>query len=81
LVDGHVVDYRLAIGVANDVASDVPNGRVVRKDASRPTAAVKAVTVITEAIIDAAVEAYRPAPVAAVPGIDTVAPAPIARGP
>src|ERR1700683_1250771 len=65
----------------NDVHVYVVRARVIEKVAVGPAAAEVAGSDIAEAVVDAAVEADFRSPVARVPQIRAVVPAPIARGP
>src|ERR1700690_822371 len=84
-VIAHVVrgvdDYRLVVGVVKISATDVVHICVVAELIVAPVAAFVPGATITEAIVDAAVEAdFRP-PIAVIPGVRAVAPAPITRRP
>src|SRR5215831_13937858 len=80
---GHVgvVDYSLVIDVCNVDAAEIVHCSVVGEHAAAPKAAGVANAGVAESVIDAAVEADAWTPIARVPDIDAIVPAPIARGP
>ena len=71
----------LVVDVMEAAAIEVVDGAVVKEVSAIPTAATVASAPITEAVIDAAVEADGRAPVALIEEIAAVAPTPIAGGP
>src|SRR5690348_4274313 len=81
-VDGGVVhDDRLVVDVRDVDVADVVNGPVVIEVTVAPVTAFVALARVPEAVVDAAIEADRRAPVAAMPYVAAVAPAPPARRP
>ena len=76
-----VYDNRLVVDVMNVGDVHVVHGSVVVELPSPPIAAVVSVSGVAEAVIDAAIESDLWAPVAGVPHIGAVIPAPVARGP
>jgi hypothetical protein len=76
-----VDDDRLVvhIGYIGDV--NVGHAPVVKEPVSAPVATVETVAGVSKAVIDAAIKADVRSPVAIVPSIKTVIPAPIARRP
>src|SRR3984885_9315951 len=57
------------------------NGGVVEESAAAPFAAAETDAAVSEAVINATVEADLRSPIAGIPGVDTVVPSPVARGP
>jgi hypothetical protein len=57
------------------------DGAVVHEGVTTPVPAFEAGTVISEAVVDTTVETDVPSPIAGVPKISAVVPAPIARCP
>ena len=76
-----LVDDRVVVDVRNVGDVDVGDGAVVVELVSAPVAALKAAAEIAEAVVDAAVETDVRTPIARVPEIETVAPAPVSRRP
>src|SRR5581483_9513263 len=76
-----VVDHGGVVGVVDVGDVDVVDAAVVPEVAVAPFAAVVAVAGVAVAVVDAAIEADVRAPVAGVPEVDAVAPAPPARRP
>src|SRR5580700_178004 len=80
---GFVVDDDCPVDVdVGDVHGvHMHDGSVVEESAAAPFAAAEPDTTVAETIINAAVETDVRAPVSGVPGVDTVVPSPVARGP
>src|SRR5215831_40263 len=81
VVDGRVVDDRAVVDVRDVGVADVGYRAVVVELVTAPVAALVADASVSEAVINAAVEADVRAPVAGVPHVESVAPAPVPRGP
>ena len=69
------------VSIMNNGSVNRPNGSVVAKCATFPTAAIKTVATVTEAITNAAVVANVLAPVAAMPAVKAAIKAPVTGGP
>lgn len=80
VADMHVVNARV-VRVVDDVDVYVGHGAVIEEMAAGPIAAEEAGAWIAEAIVDAAVEADMRPPIAGIPDIEAVIPAPIAGSP
>ena len=76
-----IVDNRSVVNVGDVYTSEVGNGAVVVKRVTTPVAAIKTNTTVTVPIVDTTVETYVRTPVALVPDIETVTPAPITGSP
>src|ERR1700730_11982659 len=76
-----VDDNRLAVDVRYVGDVDVGHATVVKEPVALPIAAEEPRTGITKAIINAAVETDVWSPIAPMPNVETVIPAPVARGP
>ena len=74
-------DRTVNVGVANDGGIHPHHCGVVAEIAAVPPAAIEAVAAIAETVIHAAIEAYRRTPVAGIPEIGSVVPAPVTRCP
>lgn len=72
-----IVDVR----VVNDCPINLDNCGVIAEVVSNPSSAIKSFSTVSETVVDPAVEAYFGTPVAGVPGIATVVPAPVSRSP
>lgn len=80
-IHGGVVHHGGVIGVMDVSYVHLIDGPVVIKITTAPVSARVAVTGITEAVVDATVEAYRRAPVSDVPDEGRTSPSPIAWRP
>jgi hypothetical protein len=78
--DGSVV-YSCLVNVVNLGDIDVGHRTIVKKVVVVPTSAFEAMTKVTEAIVDPAVETYLRTPIAIIENISAVPPTPITRGP
>ncbi len=67
--------------VCPDSRVDPHKGPIVEESPAVPESAVEAKAVVSEAVIDTAVESYARSPVPRMPDVDPVHPAPIPRGP
>jgi hypothetical protein len=76
-----VDDNRLVIDVRYIGDVNVGHATVVKEPVALPIAAEEPRTGIAEAIINAAVETNVRAPITAIPNVETVIPAPVARSP
>ena len=81
VVVGGVVDHGFVVDVVNIRDVDVVHRAVVVEGSVVPISALIADAAITEAVVDAAVEADLRAPVAIIPGVGVATPAPITRSP
>src|SRR5271170_7469014 len=70
-------DYVSAIGIVDYAGVDAVHFCVVEERAASPVAAVVANATVAEAVINAAIKSNVRPPVACVPGVDALAPAPI----
>jgi hypothetical protein len=78
---GVVIDNRTVIHVGHERRPNMDHRSVVEEPASAPVAALEAVAVIPETVMDTAVESDVPSPITFVPPVGTVAPAPEAGRP
>ena len=76
-----IVDNRLVVNVGNVHATEVGNGSVVVKRVATPVTALKTNTTVTVPVVDTTVETYVRTPIALVPYIEAVTPAPITGSP
>jgi hypothetical protein len=76
-----VVDNGPVIYVGDMNTTHVHGRAVIEKRTAAPVTALESNTAITETVIHTAVETDMRTPVAAVPGIDATAPAPVPRCP
>ena len=77
-----VHDYSAVhINVCNLRRVYVHHRSVIKESSVPPLAAIKAVPAISESIVDPAIKTNLRTPVAAVPGINSVIPAPVSRRP
>jgi hypothetical protein len=83
VTDSRIVvdDDRLVIDVRDIGDVNVGHAAVVKEAVAAPIPAEKSYTRITEAVIDAAIEADVRSPITAIPDVQTVIPAPVARSP
>lgn len=77
----HVVNDRLRVRVMDDRGVYVHDRGVVEKVSALPISALEAGANVSESVVDAAIEADICSPIASVPEIGAVAPAPISRSP
>jgi hypothetical protein len=77
----HVVDDGPVVYVGDVNAAHIHGRTVIEIRTPAPIAAFESNTTIAEAVIHAAVKADMRAPIAAVPGINTTSPTPVARRP
>ena len=77
----HVVDDGPVVYVGDVNAAHIHGRTVIEIGTAAPVTAFKSNTTIAEAVIHAAVKADMRPPIAAVPGVDTTAPTPVARRP
>jgi len=80
-VHARIVDDRLVVRVMNDRGVYVHDRGVVEEAAPLPVSALEAGAHVSESIKNATVEADLFSPVASVPEVNAVAPAPISRSP
>jgi hypothetical protein len=84
-IEGHMTDVVVDDGPVIDVRDmdtpDVHDRAVIEVTSTAPVTALESNTAISEAVVHAAVEANMRAPVAAVPGVDTTSPTPVAGRP
>jgi hypothetical protein len=81
-VHGSVADDRAVnIGVVDHGRVHTHNRGVVTEVAAAPASPVKAHSGIAKAVVHAAIEAYLRSPVARIPEVAAITPAPVARGP
>lgn len=81
-VDVHVADVSVVdVSVADDGAVHLYDRGIVTKIVTIPAAAIKSRSCIAVSVVDAAIVADLGTPVAGVPGIATVIPAPVAGSP
>jgi hypothetical protein len=80
---GHidVVHNRPVVNIGDMNAAEVRNRPVVVKRATAPVAALKTNTAVSVPVVNTTVETYVGAPIALVPRINTVTPAPVPRRP
>src|ERR1035438_2043509 len=78
---GHVVHYGPVVNIVNVSYVHAIDGLVVIEITTTPVSALVAVTGITEAVVDAAIEADVRTPVSGMPDEGRTAPSPIARCP
>src|SRR5215472_10571649 len=76
-----VVDHGLAVGVCDRDVAEIVHRSIVGERAAPPEAAGIAYAGIAKSVIDAAIEADVGTPIARMPGVNAIAPAPIARSP
>ena len=76
-----IVDNRPVVNVGDVYTTEVGNGPVVVKRVTTPVAAVKTNTTVTVPVVDTTVETYVRTPIALVPYIEAVTPAPITGSP
>jgi hypothetical protein len=76
-----VVHNRLVVNIGDMNATEVGNRPVVVEGATAPVPTLKPNTAVAVPVVDTTVETYVGAPVALVPRIKTVAPAPVPRRP
>src|ERR1700722_2835282 len=57
------------------------HGSVIEEASATPLAAIKPVSAVAVAVVDAAVKSNLRSPITAVPGIDAIIPAPVSRSP
>ena len=81
VIDRGVIHHRLRVGVVNVGDIHVAYLSVVIKLLALPMSPTVTLAVIAKAVINSAVEPDRGTPVAAIPRISAVAPAPVPRGP
>jgi hypothetical protein len=80
--DRRIVDYRAVnVGIVDDRGIHTPNCRIIVKGAPFPSSAIETRSIITETIVDTAVEPNMPTPITAVPAIIASAKSPVARRP
>src|SRR5580698_3153714 len=81
-IDGRVVDDGLVIHIGDvNIAADIGHRAVVAKDSIVPASAFESGSAVTEAIVDAAIEADLWAPIAFIKDERTAAPTPVTGGP
>jgi len=76
-----IVDNRLVVNVGDVHTTEVGNGPVVVKRVATPVTALKTNTTVTVPVVDTTVETYVRTPIALVPYIEAVTPAPITGSP
>jgi hypothetical protein len=76
-----IVDNRSVVNVGDVYTTEVGNGAIVVKRVTTPVAALKTNTTVTVPVVDTTVETYVRTPVALVPEIEAVTPAPITGSP
>src|SRR5690242_3465836 len=76
-----IVDHRLIVSIVHHCHVYVGHGAVVNERTVAPISARIAHACVAEAIVDSAIKSNMRAPIAWVPNVYTVAPAPITRRP
>jgi hypothetical protein len=79
--DIDVIDYRFVVHVGHMHATEVRDRSVVVESATTPVTAFETNTAIAVSVIDSAVEADVRPPIARMPGIGAITPAPVAGCP
>src|SRR5579863_8136629 len=74
-------DFAVHVDVPDLSGVHIHDGCVVEESPAAPFAAIKAFTAIAEAVVNATVESDFRAPVAGIPDVNTVSPAPVAGSP
>jgi hypothetical protein len=81
-IDSDIVDHgSIHINIADNCGVHAADGCVVVKAVSAPIAALVAISVVSKTVIHATVEADMRAPIAGMPKVATVTPAPPSRSP
>src|ERR1039457_5749893 len=78
---GEMVGHITIVDVVKVLPDDIVYGPVVVKLAASPLSADKTNAVVTESIIDAAVETYVRTPISGMPNKNAFTPAPVTGGP
>ena len=81
VVERRVVDDGFAVNIVNVRDIHVACRAVIVERSAVPISALITETAIAEAVVDAAVKADTPAPIAFIPGVGVVTPAPVTRRP
>ena len=76
-----LLGYIGVVNVMNDRSVHVRDAQVIEVSVASPVAAIEAGARIAEAIVNAAVEAHRWAPITNVPNVEAVSKSPISRCP
>jgi hypothetical protein len=80
-VHGDVVDHCRVVDVGNMNATQIVDGTVVIEVVAAPIAPLETNTGVTVTVVDTTIEAYVRTPIARMPKVHTVTPAPVARRP